>query len=69
MLDYFVTNHAPEVDACTIRAFIEDQAILAENITINIWREENGSVHVHTEDSDGNLTDLVLGEESVTEKL
>lgn len=64
-IDYFLTNHAPDCDACTIRV----ETTNSEFVVINIWREEDQSVSVKIKDSDDNRHDLVLGEASTTSKL
>lgn len=64
-IDYNLINGAPEIDSVTLTVFDAD----GFTIEARIWREENQSVHISVFDTDGNQTNLVLGEESVTTKL
>ena len=72
MLEYLLTNQAPDADACTVRVFssLENEVSNGDDhVSITIWREEDQSVHIKIDDNDGNCTDLELGKESITTKM
>jgi hypothetical protein len=63
MVDYRITNFAPDSDSVKIEVLDGEHV----EITISISKDENGKVWIHTDSEDDEVT-LILGEDGMTQK-
>jgi len=58
--DVKIINHFPEQDSV---------AVVVDDTSIKVWKDEHGDTHIHVCDPDGSCHDIVLGREDFTQKL